>query len=157
MQYIPLAIANSLISLGERRTPMGLVKLVYLAQGWGLARGVDFCAELPEVWRYGPVHRSLYDALNVYGHSVIAAPVTPPGRPTPAVDARDQHILDLLKEVSAAYATLSELDLSSICHAPGTPWKQVAEENGFRVRVGTTIPAWMLANHYAARLARRAA
>lgn len=58
--YPALAISNEMTAMGMRRSSMGHNKMVQIVQGTALALGRTIVVELPEVWRYGPVLRSLY-------------------------------------------------------------------------------------------------
>jgi uncharacterized phage-associated protein len=63
--YDAIAIANYFIekslATGKRLTPMQLVKLVYIAHGWYLARtGKPLLADAVQAWQFGPVIPTLY-------------------------------------------------------------------------------------------------
>ena len=57
-------------------TPIHILKLVYIAHGWSLAIGEHpLIRNEIEAWEYGPVIRSLYDAVKRYGRDPISAPL----------------------------------------------------------------------------------
>lgn len=70
--YTPLAFANEFI---VKAGPSGVVhmklqKLVYMCYGWWLvAHDEPIINEAPQVWKHGPVFKSLYSVLATHGHS----------------------------------------------------------------------------------------
>jgi len=98
---------------------MQLLKLVYIAHGWMLGRhGRPLFAEQVQAWQYGPVVRSVYQAVKQYGSSAVAqinsAPVI-------AFDADEQNMMDF---VVRNYGSANGIVLSTATHQPGTPWHQ---------------------------------
>lgn len=151
--YSALAISNELTAMGMHGSSMRHNKLVQIIQGNAIALGRNLVPEMPEVWRYGPILASLYAIQQHKGGSTIdhmlsAGPFDHP----PRVDPTDVWALNLIHSVVTAYRSISTLDLSSLMHSQESPWRQVAEENNFKVRRGTTIPAWRIHRHFAHRL-----
>ena len=64
--YTPLALANTFVArYGATRTldHMKLQKLAFYTYGWWLAYNPNpILTEAPQVWKYGPVFGSLYNA-----------------------------------------------------------------------------------------------
>ena len=77
MTYTPITIATYFLQKEKDNrtiTPMKIIKLVYIAQGWYLAlkNGNSLISENAEAWKYGPVIPSLYDRFRTWGSSVIS-------------------------------------------------------------------------------------
>lgn len=151
--YTPLAIANTIVARHPGRASMGVCKLVYLVQGWTLAVGRPIVGALPEVWRYGPVHRDVYEAYNRFGHDPIPGPQPArSGGPAPVIPPYDGETLSMIDRVVDHYRMADDLILSEIAHAPGSPWRIVAERHGFRVPVGTVVDEALITAHFAAQM-----
>lgn len=125
MPYGALSVANKLIALaheaGRAITPMQVIKLTYICHGWMLGLyGRPLLDEPVEAWQYGPVIPEVYRNLRRYG----AGPVT---RQIHNVKDADFGVieLDLVRQVSSKYGQLTGPQLSTMTHAPGTPWHQV--------------------------------
>lgn len=147
--YAPLAIANTIVARHPGRATMGLCKLVYLVQGWGLAFDMNIVGTLPEVWKYGPVHRDVYTAFRGFGSNPIHTPQPAPGGITPPmVPERDQATISIIDQVVARYADFDDLGLSDIAHAPGSPWKIIADRHELRIPVGTTVDEALITAHF---------
>ena len=146
MPYTPLAVANTFLAKhGKERggiDHMKLQKLVFYAYGWWLAsHDQPLVAEGPQVWRYGPVFKSLYAALASYGMRGIDTPqrAVPIGQP-PIIPDDQQEVQDLLEWVWQRYGGSSAGRLSDMTHAPGTPWQEEAAAFNYRVPKGHPIP-----------------
>lgn len=104
-------------------TPMKLQKLVYFAHGWNMAYyDKPLLNENIEAWRYGPVISSLYQQTKHLGNSKIEKMI--PGEDI----CIDQKTKELLDTVWNSYKGYSAGELSNSTHLPGTPWKQVYDE-----------------------------
>lgn len=159
MAYPAIKIANELIARHGRHgkiDPMKLQKLLYFANGWWLAlTGQPLINERPQVWRYGPVFRPIYQRFSRYGRNPITKPdAIFPLRHVPERLTEDEdEVLHLLDWVWAEYGAKSGSELSDETHRAGTPWRKIAEQSGFEVPENTTIPLeddW----EYFAQLAR---
>jgi len=76
-QVTSAVVANNLLGLAKADnrglTPLKLVKLVYLCEGWSLAlRDKSIIREEVEAWQYGPVIPELYAKIRQFK----ATPVT---------------------------------------------------------------------------------
>ena len=130
-QYEPLAIANYFIKRGiaERRhlTQMQIHKLVYFAHAWALGIYREpLLTQSVEAWKYGPVVRSLYHTLKIYGARPISRPVEDltwnEQMEAPDVDPTDDRTIRLLDRIWDVYGHLSAVALSQISHERGGPW-----------------------------------
>ena len=76
--YDSRAVANSILhnanETGKKLTPMQLIKLVYVANGWSLALlNRPLISEQIQAWQYGPVIPNVYRAFNRFGSAAITA------------------------------------------------------------------------------------
>ncbi|KQO99080.1 hypothetical protein ASF32_14595 [Methylobacterium sp. Leaf91] len=139
----PLAVANTFIArFGGQGTitHMKVQKLCYFAHGWWLAFDPEpFLTERPQVWKFGPVFGSLYAALSHHGSRAITQPEKVQfNEPPPQID--NPAYLDLIDWVWNRYGQHSGLTLSDMTHAPGTPWRNVAERCNFQVPKHYELP-----------------
>ncbi|MEM1036277.1 MAG: type II toxin-antitoxin system antitoxin SocA domain-containing protein [Pseudomonadota bacterium] len=143
-------IANRFLTLAHERndslTPMQLLKLVYIAHGWGLGLyGVPLIRDEVQAWQYGPVIPRLYNktrkfkSLSVTGHL--------PSEEPEGLTARET---DLINQVYQHYGSMSGPALSRITHAIGTPWELTYKPGSF----GIVIPNDLIEDHYS-RLANQ--
>ena len=139
------AIANKLIGMAiEARnplTPLQLIKLVYFCHGWML--GIyekPLARDYVEAWRYGPVHRAVYRALKGYRDAPVDKLIA--GISEEDFNGEEE---DLMQQVYDAYGSLSGIRLSSLTHAPGTPWDTVWRTLGSN----SFIPYELIQEHYA--------
>lgn len=146
--YSVLTIADAILKtqkrLGKALTPLQLVKLTYIANGWSLAlREAPLFRERIEAWRYGPVIPELYRAVKRFGRDPI---------PFDALDDRDPPVdvdtLAFIEDVVAKYGDLSGIALSHLTHQSGTPWSQVYDPE----RPNAEITRESIAHHYTAAL-----
>ena len=145
MAYPALRVANELLQLHGDVSHMKLQKLLYYANGWWLAmEGQPLLNENPQVWRYGPVFRWLYSSLSRFGHADIGKPVPPgpfgPQNLTLEGEQGADNVRNLLSWIWAEHGQKTAIQLSDETHAPGTPWRKIAEEHNFRVPTNTEIP-----------------
>lgn len=152
--YRPIAVANEFIL---KAAPNGLEhmkiqKLVYLAHGWWL--GFDdapILSEHPQVWKHGPVFKSLYNILSGAGRSPILNPrADNPFAPIPRVDDADHQALSLIEWVWRKYEMDTAYQLSDFTHKKGSPWQQIAAENNYKVPHDTVIPAARIRTYFQA-------
>lgn len=131
-QYILSAVTRS----GDGSvTPMQLIKLVYIAHGYMLGtHGKPLLDESVEAWQYGPVVRSVYDAVKKHRSS-----------PVPCVDGADSdfHFSSdekaIMDKVAAVYGKHDGIVLSSATHKQGTPWQLTWSANGKNASVSNDL------------------
>ncbi len=133
MPYKPSHVANSFLVRGRGEgindiDPLKIQKLVYFFHGWFLAtRDALGVGELFEAWPYGPVLSSLYHKFKINGSRPIEGyandidPATGQYRSL-MVNPEDTEFTDVFDRVWDRYKNLTGLTLSSLTHAPGTPW-----------------------------------
>lgn len=153
----PVQVANYFIqkSLDEGRllTPMQVIKLTYLAHGWNYAYfSEDLLSEAVQAWQYGPVIRSLYHELKEYGNRVIPELIRDRDGSFSKVPESDERRA-LLDKVWDVYSKYSGGQLSTMTHQKGTPWHQVYEREGGKLKRWAPIPNNLIRAHYAQRAA----
>jgi uncharacterized phage-associated protein len=141
-------VANEFFQLGadEGRhfTPLELLKLVYIANGYHLGyNGQPLVLEEVEAWQYGPVIPDLYRAMKHYGASFVSEPVSVPFYLNTG-DPLDDDGLSIIRWVYNEYKKFNGIELSSKTHSPGTPWSITWNERG----KGALISPDLIANHY---------
>jgi uncharacterized phage-associated protein len=142
--YTPLAFANEFIlkAAPQGAEHMKLQKLVYYAHGWWLAYNpTSILSESPQVWKHGPVFKSVYHVLKPFGHT----PITTIQKDSPfgeasRIDETDEDVMQLVDWIFQHYGKYSSWRLSEFTHEKGSPWQLVAQLNGYQVPLGTTIP-----------------
>lgn len=143
-RYQPLAAANWFIANRGKYglEHMKLQKLVYCAHGWWLvSKPEPFLSERPQVWKYGPVFKSLYHVLKPFGRTPISVTqAAGPFEDAPIVPPSDDQIVPLLEWIWKRYGHLSSFALSEMTHEKNTAWYKRAEEFGFEVPHGLDIP-----------------
>lgn len=120
-------------------TPMQLLKLVYIAQGYMLAKNdVPLINEPVEAWQYGPVVRSVYQAVRDFrSEPVTFVPYAPPVMFSP-------QEIEIMREVARIYGGADGVKLSAATHQPGTPWSVAWTTSG----MNSVIPNESIKNFY---------
>jgi uncharacterized phage-associated protein len=142
-------VANYFLDLAQQRgvdvTVMTLLKVLYFAHGWYLAKyGVPLVAQPFEAWQHGPVNRVVYDQLKGFG----AKPVGQYLKSFDAnicgyVDARaafDGETAQFLSSIFDYYTRFHAFKLSDLTHEPGSPWDVVWQAAETRAVPGMIIP-----------------
>jgi uncharacterized phage-associated protein len=132
MPFSAKAVANEFLELakaeGRQLTPMGVIKLTYLAHGWYLAlAGEPLLDENVEAWRFGPVVPSLYHEFKEFGNGPItrSARINPIwNRPATLTGDGSGYAKKVIKRVWEVYKHLTAVQLSNLTHEPNSPWTQ---------------------------------
>lgn len=120
-------------------TPMRLLKLVYISNGWMLAlHDKPLFNESAEAWQYGPVVPSVYHAYKRFGGTAI----TDIPNTEPAGFSDDER--QLLQQVWDAYRQFSAIQLSALTHQSNTPWEITRRLCG----AGAPISNDLIKDHY---------
>lgn len=142
-----LIIADAILRIakdqGKSLTPMQLVKLAYISQGFSLGlRGKPLFSNRIEAWQYGPVIPDLYHATKDHGRNKI------PHKLIRDLDGIASTISDdelhLLEWVMRQYGHLTGVTLSYLTHRTGSPWSQVYHEGQRHLE----IPSHLISEHY---------
>lgn len=145
-----LAKAND---LNIRLTPMQVLKLVYISEGYSLAINNErLFDDRIEAWRYGPVIPNLYHSLKKYRYGYVSNLLYC------GTSINDKHVkkrLEHMKEtlndkallldvIVENYGKLTGNQLSNLTHGNNTPWKKSYS----RWKRGTEIPSGVIKEHY---------
>lgn len=139
MKNNAISVANAFIKIANETgdnslTPLKLMKLVYIAHGFGLAllkndTLIDPRFDKVEAWKLGPVIPSVYHTFKYYGNDAITETAknflneSEEGKATlcePVLDGEDQRAIVNL--VWQRYGKQPASKLVEILHQPGTPW-----------------------------------
>lgn len=139
----PRIVAERFLSIrqdhGVETTPMHVIKLVYLAHGWGMGWGEGPLINEPvEAWTYGPVVPSLYRTFKAFGRNPIVVPL---------VDRSGQFTenqIETIKVVEEFYRDYTAAALSGLTHQPSSPWDVVVKRAGY----GCIIPNEIIRDYY---------
>lgn len=147
-----LTIADILLRIAKEKekqlTPMQLMKLTYIANGWSLAvRDKSLFNNPIEAWKYGPVMPDLYHATKAFGRTAIPLDRIKGGIEDVSPEYSEE--VEFLKKVYDLYEDKSGITLSSLTHMHGTPWHQMYDENHMSKR----IPVPLIKEHYEKKLA----
>lgn len=138
-----LHIADILLRIAKQKdqsiTPMKLIKLVYIANGWSLAlNDISLFNDKIEAWKYGPVIPELYQSTKKYGKNPI-----PFDKIADDFDDINEGLVSFLQLVYDIYEDKTGIDLSALTHRVGTPWHDVYDFN-----MNEEIPQELIRQHY---------
>lgn len=118
---------------GKTLTHLQVQKLVYFLNGYYLAEHNTPLVEEPfQAWQYGPVLRTLYDALKSYGSAAISAYLPTVNKNTLekqyfVVVESDEKFWPVFNRVWDKYGHLNGPKLSELSHEKGAPWEQTPD------------------------------
>ncbi len=135
------AIANYFLDCadecGQPLSPMALLKVLYFAHAWHLAKfKTPLVAQPFEAWERGPVNRVVYEQIKKFGKSAISErlnvldPISV--KFVPASCEMSNELKQFLSNIFAYYGRVHPFKLSEITHVSGTPWDivwQAAEKS----------------------------
>ncbi|MEX1039974.1 MAG: type II toxin-antitoxin system antitoxin SocA domain-containing protein [Pirellulaceae bacterium] len=162
MPYSADAIANYFLGRAEQEgkglTQMQVQKLTFYAHGWYLALdGRALIKEDPQLWKYGPVFRSLYSEFKEFGSQEIDRRAlefrfnTTPESPEafeffePTIDNEHPDDVDsklaraVLERVWEMYGGFTSYQLSNMTHAEGEPWRVIRDRLPEKIPPGLHI------------------
>ena len=135
MPYDARAVANFMLDYGASKgrpiTIMSLLKILFFAHAWYLARTDKPLVGQPfEAWTYGPVNRVVYDQFKGFKDKPIEGRAqvlnAAAGRyETARCDGMDDETVTLLHDIFDYYSEHHPFKLSQITHEEGSPWDQV--------------------------------
>ncbi len=132
--YDARSVANLFLDLAEARnvslTQMQLLKLVYFAGGWYLARrGVPLIRQDFQAWDYGPVVKVVRDSFKHYGKSPITGRAEKmdifTGEFVQVDDIDCELDRNFIQAVFEKYHVYNGWELSDFTHEEGTPWDAI--------------------------------
>ena len=135
-----LLVSHHILALRQQieTTPMQLIKLVYICHGGHLwALDEPLLDEPVEAWRYGPVVPTVYHTFKRFGNRSIQLTATHQAN----LSDSEQHLISVFTKAHIKY---SGIQLSSMTHAPGTPWDRTVKAAG----EGAVIPNKLIRDYY---------
>lgn len=129
MEHDCRSVANKIIAprldAAIPTTHLQVQKLVYFCHAWMLGLYHEPMLLQPiQAWRYGPVLPELYESLRRYGREPIRRTINL-GSIRVEENEYDDRQESIIRQVLDVYGHLSGVQLSTITHAPGTPWDKV--------------------------------
>jgi uncharacterized phage-associated protein len=124
---------------------MTLLKVLYFAHGWHLAKyGQPLVAQPFEAWKHGPVNRVVYDQLKGLGKKPVCQNLKCfDAKVCGYVEARanlDGETTQFLNNIFDYYARFHAFELSDLTHEQGSPWDVVWQAAEARAVPGMFIP-----------------
>ncbi len=167
MPYSAKAVANYFLDLasgdGKTLDPMQIQKLVYYAHGWHLAIIENpLIDENVEAWRWGPVIPSLYHEFKRFGSGPISGHahrvrmiagglvLSTPRIEETIEDGSIELTKAILNQIWKVYGDFTGLQLSTMTHAPGTPWAEIRGTT--KGRKGANIHDDIIKKHFTEQL-----
>lgn len=155
--YDARGIANYFLDRACQRelevTVMTLLKVLYFAHGWHLAKyGQPLVAQPFEAWQHGPVNRVVYDQLKRRGSKPIKDRMQVFDANicgyTDAVANFDEETSKFLDDIFDYYARFHAFHLSDLTHELGSPWDLVWQSAETRAVPGMLIPDSLIMNWF---------
>jgi len=124
--YSSMAVANVFLSLAwqnnKKFTNLDLQKLVFFANGWFMGvKKTRLIKEDAEAWCYGPVFRSLYNALKGYGKEPVTEFIECEDRIT---KEDDTWFFEFITIIFNKYKDCTTSQLVALSHQVGSPWQK---------------------------------
>lgn len=132
-------------AIGLPITIMTLLKVVYFAHGWHLAKfGTPLVAQPFEAWKFGPVNRVIYEQFKGYGKRpldkrAVSLDLLKGGFSETPYEL-DERLQRFLENVFDYYAKYHAFTLSELTHEKGGPWAQIWSRAQNRAVPGMLIP-----------------
>ncbi|QDO96443.1 DUF4065 domain-containing protein [Ferrovibrio terrae] len=129
--YDARAVANLLLDIADSRnlklTQLSLLKLLYFAQGWYLAKNrTPLIKQDFEAWEYGPVIKVVRDEFKVFGKKPITARAHKldlyKNERVLVEPVLSNHDTNFVNEIFDAYHVYDAWRLSGMTHEKGSPW-----------------------------------
>lgn len=141
MNRSSLAVANRFLDKAGSAglTPMQVLKLTYLAQGWMLGLyGTSITEDDVQAWRYGPVFPNIYGNV---ARKQIVKDLLPVFINEEDFTPREKNLIDLVWD---KYGRMSGLNLSALTHIKDSPWDVTYRKFG----QNAVIPKDEIRNYY---------
>jgi uncharacterized phage-associated protein len=150
--YNSFQIANYFIkssqNTGVELTPMKLIKLCYIANGWHLGLFDDqLLDEITYAWKYGPVIDSIYKEFRKFGSSQIQE-LYSDSENNNCYPLPDEKIKPFLDKIWEVYSKYDGIQLSVMTHQPNTPWDIIWNKKGGKKEKYAIIPNELIKSHY---------
>jgi uncharacterized phage-associated protein len=142
------AIANFFIerSVDKSRpvTVMTLLKVLYFAHGWHLAKtGQPLVAQPFEAWKHGPVNRVVYEQMKGQGSKPVTSKLTSfdveHGDFVETSYNLNPEMKTFLGDIFDSYSQYHPFTLSDLTHVSGSPWDIVWSQAEHKAVPGMVI------------------
>jgi uncharacterized phage-associated protein len=162
--YDARSVANLFLDLAEERnvklTQMQLLKLLYFAGGWYLARrGVPLIRQDFQAWEHGPVVKVVRDSFKSFGKSPITGRAERmdilTGEFTEVNPVGCELDRNFIRAVFEKYHVYGGWELSDFTHEEGTPWDEVWNSEEPIGRLGLKISNEAIRDYFIELAARR--
>lgn len=145
-----ISVADTILRIAKARgqllTPLMLVKLSYISNGFSLAiRGKSLFPNRIEAWEFGPNIPDLYRGTLKHGRKEIPEDVIDDGEKYRVSD----EVVVFLREMFDSYGHLAGEQLSYLTQLAGSPWDKAYQNGGVNV-----IAAQDIRNYYIEQLAQ---
>lgn len=125
-------VGKKILDLAEAEerplTPLQVLKLVFLAHGWGyvgLGSDRSLISDPVEAWQFGPVHKKLYHMIKKYGSDPVTEISLKEYENDDSVRINlENDEKELIEIVYNKYKKLSGSQLITLTHEKGSPWDQ---------------------------------
>lgn len=147
-------------TVGRDVTQLSLLKILYFAHGWHLARfNRPLFSNRVEAWSYGPVIRAVYESFREYRHRPIRNRARVFDVSVNAyIISRETFSHELSKFMHIIfehYSRYDALSLSDLTHETGGPWDVIWKQSQHSPNLGMVIPNDLIREHFQRRLRRR--
>jgi len=149
MAHDARGIANLLLdrgaAIGCSVTIMSLLKILYFAHAWHLAKMEKPLVGQPfEAWKHGPVNRVVYEQFKGLGSKPIATRakilnVETATFETASYESVDRSTAQFLENIFDYYSQYHPYKLSDLTHEEGSPWDSVWSEASRKAVPGMII------------------
>jgi uncharacterized phage-associated protein len=155
--YDARAVANFFLDLADQSrtslTQMALLKLLYFAQGWHLARSdAPLVLQDFEAWQFGPVIKIVRDEFSAFGDNAIRGRATRfdlmKGQRSVVLPNLADEDQAFVKSILVAYRGYDAWQLSELTHEAGSPWDCLWNSNAPVGRLGLRIRNEDIRNHF---------
>lgn len=161
MAYPAKAVANFFISqaLQEKNelSPLKLLKLIYVAQGWYLAlSNEDLIDEPIQAWRFGPVIESIYHEFKHFGNKNITQLAESYGLDSKdhfvtilyTIPKKDKMVNIFLQKVWNTYKEYTAVQLANWSHLEEGPWYKAWHDEGGENRKNHPISSHLIKKYF---------
>jgi uncharacterized phage-associated protein len=155
--YDARAVANFFLDLADQSqiplTQLAVLKLLYFAQGWYLARSdAPLVLQDFEAWQFGPVIKIVRDEFSQFGDGAISGRATRfdliRGKRSVVLPKLADEDQAFVKSIFAAYRGYDAWQLSELTHEAGSPWDCLWNSNAPVGRLGLRIRNEDIRNHF---------
>lgn len=161
MTYDARSVANFLLDYAEDKnvslTLLALMKIVYYAHGWYLAKiGFPLVRQPFEAWKDGPVIRILWDEFSGNGANSLSSraqrlDVLTNQKTVVEYGEIPMETADFLRDLFTAYSRIHAFELSRMTHVKGSPWDVIWNDSSGNIKLGMKIPNEIIRSWFSSR------